>query len=176
MIRILLSIIFLLAVSSADCATQASNKYNRIVDFGRWAQINDTDTRQILLTTQCTSPSLIRFNSKHKIISGVWICPYTGLTFTDPLDLDIEHIVPLSYAYDRGASLWTLHSRRAFANDPENLLVVSKSANRSKGSKSPLEWLPDRIEYRNTYVKSFVYICRKYLVDCPIDKLEEIIH
>ena len=45
-------------------------------------------------------------------------------------------------AHGHGGDRWTLAQKRAFANDPENLLATWSSANRSKGAKGPDQWLP----------------------------------
>ncbi|EUA90423.1 hypothetical protein I551_3131 [Mycobacterium ulcerans str. Harvey] len=43
--------------------------------------------------------------------------------------MQIDHIVPLSYAWDMGASDWPAARRLRFANDPANLLAVQGHAN-----------------------------------------------
>lgn len=83
--------------------------------------------------------------TKCKVISGAWFDLYTGLWFTDPTKLDIDHVVPLKEAHESGASNWSNDTKRKFANwttNPMNLVAVSLSANRSKGDKDPYEWMP----------------------------------
>ena len=50
-------------------------------------------------------------------------------------------MVPLKEAHISGASGWTKEKKRQFANDEENLLAVSRSANRSKGAKVVVQYL-----------------------------------
>jgi len=38
--------------------------------------------------------------------SDRWLDPYTKRTYTDPLGIDIDHLVPLANAYRSGASEW----------------------------------------------------------------------
>lgn len=94
-----------------------------------------------------------------KVIEGDWYSLYDGLTFTDPAELDIDHMVPLGEAWDSGASAWEAERRQAFANDldhPQALRAVSASSNRSKGDLDPGQWKPTRdaawCEYANDWV------------------------
>lgn len=59
-------------------------------------------------------------------------------------EVDIDHIVPLSWAWKYGANKWTQEKREQFANDPRNLIAVEASLNRQKGDKGPDEWLPPK--------------------------------
>ena len=96
------------------------------------------------------------------VVKPVWACPYTGTIIDNPGLLDIDHIVPLKWAWDHGANRWTDEQRMEFANDPENLVPVLASANRAKGSKGPNQWLPPLASYRAAYVARFNRIRTKY--------------
>jgi hypothetical protein len=92
-------------------------------------------------------------------VAGDWYSLYDGLTFTDPAELDIDHMVPLAEAWDSGAASWDAGRRQAFANDldhPQALRAVSASSNRSKGDLDPGQWKPTRdaawCEYANDWV------------------------
>jgi hypothetical protein len=92
-------------------------------------------------------------------VAGDWYSLYGGLTFTDPAELDIDHMVPLAEAWDSGASNWNAARRQAYANDldhPETLRAVSAASNRSKGDLDPGQWKPTRdaawCEYANDWV------------------------
>ena len=74
--------------------------------------------------------------------SGRWLDPYTTRTYTDPLDIDIDHLVPLANAYRSGAFEWGTAERERYANDPDNLLSVEDNANQEKGDKGPEAWKP----------------------------------
>jgi hypothetical protein len=70
----------------------------------------------------------------------VWRDPYTGRTFSNPSDLDIDHMVPLGHAHASGGHAWDASRRREYANDLRyrwHLLAVYRSANRAKGDRSP---------------------------------------
>ena len=52
-----------------------------------------------------------------KVISGQWHDPFTGNTYTDPSDLDIDHMVPLKEAHVSGGYAWSSARREQYAND-----------------------------------------------------------
>lgn len=94
-----------------------------------------------------------------KVIEGDWYSSYDGLTFTDPAELDVDHMVPLAEAWDSGASAWDASRRQSFANDLDHaqaLRAVSASSNRSKSDLDPGQWKPTRdaawCEYANDWV------------------------
>ncbi len=74
----------------------------------------------------------------HPVLGIVY---YDGLTFTNPSDLDIDHVVPLAEAWRSGASSWTTTTRQAFANDLTGPQLIAVSAartfNRSKRIMKP---------------------------------------
>ena len=91
--------------------------------------------------------------------------PYSGKTFYKTDDIEIDHIVPLSLAHKLGGYLWTPQQKKVFANDKENLIRVSKTCNRSKGSKSISQWMPQNTNYHAEYIKQYDYIIQKYKLD-----------
>ncbi len=93
---------------------------------------------------------------------GKWYDPYSGKTFTKASDLDIDHIVPLKHAHQTGADSWTRKKRRAFANDPINLIPVYKSLNRQKGAKGPTRWMPPNKKFHCEYVTRWKAVKKKY--------------
>ncbi|MER5474054.1 HNH endonuclease family protein [Streptomyces sp. NPDC002935] len=91
--------------------------------------------------------------------------PYGGkdVTFTRGRSLvDIDHLVALSDAWQKGAKYWDASKRIALANDPLNLRAVGASANRSKGDGDTATWLPPNKAYRCTYVAAQVAVKKKY--------------
>ena len=79
-----------------------------------------------------------------KVISGSWYDPYAEQTYSDPQDIDIDHVVPLAEAWRSGASSWDDKRRESYANDPLVLLSVEDNANQKKGDKGPEAWKPQR--------------------------------
>ena len=91
-----------------------------------------------------------------KVISGEWYDPYTTNTYTDPQEIDIDHVVPLANAWRSGASGWSDAKRERFANVPSSLLSVDDGQNASKGDRGPEAWKPPRSAYHCTYATKWV--------------------
>ena len=67
-------------------------------------------------------------------------------------DVQIDHVVALSAAWQKGAQGWDTATRTAFANDPLNPLAVDGPLNQQKGDGDAATWLPPKRAYRCTYV------------------------
>lgn len=105
--------------------------------------------------------------------SGSWHSPYEGETFTDPQDIDIDHMVALKESWRSGAHAWTTEERQDFANDLETsqLWAVSASTNRAKGDADPADWLPPLESVHCDYVVSWIEV--KHTWDLTVDPEEE---
>ncbi|GGJ24014.1 HNH endonuclease family protein [Streptomyces brasiliensis] len=91
--------------------------------------------------------------------------PYSGkeVTYRRGRSLvDIDHVVALSDAWQKGAKYWDAGKRIALANDPLNLLAVDASTNRGKGDGDTATWLPPNKAYRCEYVAAQVAVKKKY--------------
>ena len=66
---------------------------------------------------ESTSPVEYEDSDQCRVESGEWNGPYTGEQFTDPIDLDVDHMVPLANAHRSGGWLWSESRRRDYAND-----------------------------------------------------------
>lgn len=91
--------------------------------------------------------------------------PYSGKDITyrrGRSQVDIDHLVALSDAWQKGARYWEPSKRIALANDPLNLLAVDASANRGKGDGDAATWLPSNHSYRCAYVAAQVAVKKKY--------------
>lgn len=100
-----------------------------------------------------------------RVASGEWVGLFTGQTSTDPGDLDIDHIVPLKNAHDSGAWAWTESRKREYYNDlsnPEHLIAVSASANRSKGARGPENWKPPDMTYWCQYATDWIGVKNRW--------------
>ncbi|MFC4259716.1 HNH endonuclease family protein [Marinobacter lacisalsi] len=109
-----------------------------------------------------TSTTTVRFAdaSRCRVVTGRWISPFTGKVIQNAAHIDIDHVVPLAWAWQHGASQWPRERREAFANDPSNLWPVEASLNRSKGARGPDEWMPPAGECQ--YVSRFMRLLIKY--------------
>ncbi len=128
--------------------------------YGSWIDVDGDcqNTRQEVLIAESLVP--VELDSAGcRVVSGQWLDPYTGQTFTNPSNLDIDHFIPLAEAHRSGASRWTPQLRQQFSNDlswPGSLIAVSASANRSKGDRDPADWLPPNPKFHCEYVRAWV--------------------
>lgn len=128
--------------------------------YGGWTDADGDcqDTRQEVLIAESITP--VQLDPRGcRVVSGTWLDPFTGQTFTNPSDLDIDHFIPLAEAHRSGAERWPPELRRQFANDlsfPGSLFAVSASANRSKGDRDPAGWLPPNQAFQCEYVRAWI--------------------
>lgn len=108
-------------------------------------------------------------------------CKVTGGTLTqDPYiaadrnvpwtDTSGDHVIPLHVAWDRGAHTWPLERRRAFANDPDNLILTTRRTNSSKGDQTPATWHPETQLGPCRYATAWVTTAGRYNI--PVTPLE----
>ncbi len=90
--------------------------------------------------------------------------PYTGRSFADRRQTDIEHMIATSEAHDSGLCAAEATTRRAFARDLLNLTLAAPEVNRcGRGGKCGLdaaEWLPQ--VNRCWFAGRIVQVRRKY--------------
>lgn len=125
---------------------------------------NGCGTRDDILAEQLDDVS--RDADGCKVVSGVLDPdPYTGTRISferGRSKVDIDHLVALSDAWQKGAQKWSDAKRRAFANDPLNLVAADSSTNRRKGDGDTATWLPPNKDYRCAYVAGQVSVKKKY--------------
>jgi len=143
--------------------TLSAQEYKRS-SFNHWidADKDCQTTRAEILIRYNMGVLMFKTDKNCLVVTGTWVCPYTGNMYYGAKDLDIDHIIPLKWAWEHGASKWTKEKRKRFANDPDNLLAVQASANRQKGAKGLDKWLPSNPEYLNTYIAKWFYLQVKY--------------
>ncbi|MDC7088595.1 HNH endonuclease family protein [Corynebacterium pseudodiphtheriticum] len=81
--------------------------------------------------------------------------------------VDIDHIFPLSAAWDLGAHSWEQTRRQDFANDYRNLVPTDASANREKSDSLPNEWMPSDVSAHCWYARRVAYIAVLYELSIP---------
>jgi hypothetical protein len=127
------------------------------------------DTRQeVLIEESVIGPTLDTRGCR--VLSGMWRDEYTGSIFTNPSDLDIDHRVPLANAHRSGGWSWDASRKREYANDlrdPEHLVAVSASANRSKSDRGPDAWRPPFGDNWCKYVISWRAIKQQWALSIP---------
>ena len=76
--------------------------------------------------------------------------------------MQIDHVVALSDAWQKGAQQLTATERLQLANDPVNLFAVDGPTNGSKGDGDAATWLPPNQAFRCTYVAHQIAAKAKY--------------
>jgi hypothetical protein len=125
--------------------------------FPHWRDAGkNCDVRDTVLKRDGESIKLSGCN----VVGGRWYSEYDKRSFTDPSDLDIDHMVPLAAAWRSGADKWDDDRRGDFANDltRPQLLAVSASSNRAKGDQDPSQWKPPNRDYWCTYAQSWIAV------------------
>ena len=135
--------------------------------FGNWidADWDCQNTRHEVLIEESLIPVTFKTSRECFVIKGLWLDPYTGRIFTDPSELDVDHLVPLKEAYLSGARNWSREKKRRYANHLQNedhLIAVYRGANRSKGARDPANWLPPNQDYHKVYVENWLTIKREW--------------
>ena len=146
--------------------------YNRDL-FADWydADRNGCNTRKEVLIAESLDP--VQIGSGCSISGGRWFSIYDNVETTDSSKFDIDHMVPLSEAWDSGAWNWNADQRKYFANDldqPFFLIAVTASSNRSKSDRDPAEWMPPNANYHCEYVRIWIEIKRAW--DLSVDQAE----
>jgi hypothetical protein len=144
--------------------------YDRDLFGQRWADTdrNGCDTRNDVLRRDMTGVQLEPGTHDCVVLSGLLAEPYSGRSVSflrgqDSSELvQIDHVVALSDAWQKGAQQWTAQRRLAFANDPLNLLAVDGALNSQKGDGDAATWLPPSTSYRCAYVARQVAVKAKY--------------
>lgn len=112
-----------------------------------------------------------------EIKSGTQGCIVLGGTFDDPYSGDtiafergqdtssavqIDHVVALADAWQKGAQQWDEGRRKELANDPLNLLAADGPLNGQKGAGDTATWLPPNAGFRCAYVARQVAVKLEY--------------
>jgi len=174
LMKTLLFILPTLLVTSS-CISQTP--YNRN-EWSHWID-NDRDcqnSRHEKLIRESLAPVSFKSNRQCKPDSGLWHDQFTGKTFTDQGDLDLDHIIPLKWAHAHGGWQWSSDRKKQFANDYLNLILVNDTENRRKSSKGPGDWMPPNQAFHCDYAFRWGYLINKYkLTPNPHDqaKIEE---
>lgn len=126
---------------------------------------NGCDTRNDLLKRDGQG---LRFRSGSDcvVIAMTLDDPYTGTTIEwrkqDASEVQIDHVVPLSYSWQMGAARWPESKREQLANDTLNLIPVQGRANSAKSDSGPASWLPPNKGIRCAYAVRFAQVAAKY--------------
>lgn len=140
--------------------------YARTLFSNGWANLDGCDMRNRILARDLNE--VVFLDSTCKVASGVLNDPYTGkvINFTrgnqTSRDVQIDHVVALGDAWQKGAQLLSPAERYALANDPLELLAVDGSANQNKADSDAASWLPPNKSFRCEYVARQIAVKSKY--------------
>ncbi|MGD9527241.1 HNH endonuclease family protein [Pseudonocardia sp.] len=139
-------------------------------EFGEaWADVDGDgcDQRNQILARDLVDERFVR-GSRCLVHTGQLVDPYTGdvIAFrrgpTTSADVQIDHIVSLSNAWQTGAQRLTRHEREQLANDPLNLVATAGALNQGKGDGDAATWLPPATGYRCAFVARQVAVKARY--------------
>ncbi len=144
--------------------------YTRAQFGPAWADVdrNGCDTRNDILKRDLTS---ITYRAKTRncvIESGTLVDRYSGETINfvkgniSSMEVQIDHVVALSNAWQTGAFKLTADQRKALSNDPLNLFAVKGRLNSQKGDGDAATWLPPLKSFRCSYVAQQIAVKAKY--------------
>lgn len=142
-------------------------------EFGTpWSDVdhNGCDTRNDILKRDMEDETFKSGTHDCIVLTGTLHDPYSGKTieFTRGQNtstaVQIDHVIPLSDAWQKGAQKWSESKRKEFANDPLNLMAVDGPLNGQKSDSDAATWLPPRKAYRCTYIAKQVDVKSKYEV------------
>lgn len=131
-----------------------------------WATVDDCDMRNFILARDLKDITFV--TPTCKVATGILDDPYSGKTIQfirgadTSDDIQIDHVVALSDAWQKGAQQLTEEERATFANDPLELLAVDGNLNQQKSDADAATWLPPDNAYRCSYVARQIAIKKKY--------------
>lgn len=163
--------------------------YERAAFSDGWGEVAGCDLRNIILKRDLTA---IKLRDSCKVDTGILKDPYTNKVINFKYGVgtssavQIDHVVALSEAWQKGAQQIGAAKRYALYNDPLNLLAVDGPTNSSKSDSDASAWLPPNKAYRCSFVARQIAVKLKYklwiiqaekaamqrvLATCPTQKL-----
>ena len=135
-----------------------------------WSDVdrNGCDTRNDILKRDLAGETFKPGTHDCVVLTGTLSDPYTGkkITFSRGQGtseaVQIDHVIALSDAWQKGAQQLPADARKSLGNDPLNLMAVDGPTNQGKGDGDAATWLPPVRSYRCTYVARQVAVKAKY--------------
>ena len=139
--------------------------YKRTEFYDDWPSVEGCSLRQKILKREMGETAVL---DGCNVVAGEFDEPYTGehLKFTVKEEISrgvqIDHVVALSDAWQKGAQELGAEERYALATDPLNLLAVDATANGQKSDGDAATWLPPNKKFRCQYVARQVSVKYRY--------------
>lgn len=140
--------------------------YTREEFYGGWPTVEGCSLRQKIIRREFGETAVILDGCN--VVAGEFDEPYTGahMVFNNREEIgkgiQIDHVVALSDAWQKGAQYMSYEVRNAIATDPLNLLAVDGSANNQKSDGDAATWLPSNKKFRCQYVARQISVKYKY--------------
>jgi hypothetical protein len=150
-------------------ARSARDTYDRSAFGEAWVDVdrNGCDTRNDILRRDLAAVEFVN-GSQCQVAGGTFREPYTGrmIGFRRGAEtsaaVQIDHVVALGDAWQKGAQQLTAHQREHLANDPLNLIAVDGPANQDKSASDAATWLPPNKAFRCHYVARQISVKAAY--------------
>jgi hypothetical protein len=161
-----IAVVVLTTLTVRDRAPKAG--YNRDHFGGDWREVGGCDMRNRILqrdldkvlVSKDDGCTVLRGTLKSDAYAGQTVAFKKGPGTSQAVQID--HIVPVSDAWQKGAQQWPPGKREAFYNDPLNLIAVHGPTNMQKGDGDAAIWLPLNKAYRCRYVARQIAVKAKY--------------
>lgn len=139
--------------------------YARDEFYSGWPTVEGCNLRQKIIKREFGETAVL---DGCNVVAGEFEEPYTGeyLKFSSREEISkgvqIDHVVALSDAWQKGAQYFEKSVRYRIATDPLNLLAVDAAANQKKSDGDAATWLPPNKKFRCQYVARQVSVKYKY--------------
>jgi hypothetical protein len=145
-------------------------RYDRDAFGPAWADAdgNGCDQRDDVLVRDLVHVAFASSDPACTVVAGHLDDAYTGrgIDFArgprTSAAVQIDHLVPLSWAWQHGAWSWTDERRERLATDLDELQAVDGPTNQEKSDQGPATWLPPDAAYRCLYVTRFAFVVSRY--------------
>ena len=140
--------------------------YSREQFYNGWPTVEGCSLRQRIIKREFGNSAVVLDGCN--VVAGEYDEPYTGehLVFAERVEISkgvqIDHVVALSDAWQKGAQYMDASVRYSMATDPLNLLAVDAAANSKKSDGDAATWLPPNKKFRCQYVARQVSVKYKY--------------
>lgn len=138
--------------------------YKREEFYSGWPNVDGCSLRQRIIKRELGDSVVL---DGCNVVAGEYDEPYTGehkvyFQKEDVSKIQIDHVVALSDAWQKGAQYFDKTVRYSIATDPLNLLAVDGSANKQKSDGDAATWLPSNKKFRCQYVARQISVKFKY--------------
>lgn len=139
--------------------------YTREEFYNGWPMVEGCNLRQRIIKREFGDSAVL---DGCNVVAGEFDEPYTGehLKYENREEISkriqIDHVVALSDAWQKGAQYFDKETRYRIATDPLNLLAVDATANGEKSDGDAATWLPANKKFRCQYVARQISVKYKY--------------